>query len=182
MSALHVQRGRFRPRSGSHRAAEAGFTCLHCRGNVVADPAFSAVQHRNHCPYCLWSRHLDWLAAGDRLSACKAGMRPIGLAFKLSLRRYGVGRGELMLVHLCVECGHGSINRIAADDDPETILGIFEASLELECDTRARLAGQGVALLGEADRDAVRCQLFGRQGGLETIPGEGLHLCGSTER
>jgi hypothetical protein len=88
---------------------------------VVADPFFSGVQHRNHCPYCLWSRHLDHEKAGDRLSACKAGMRPIGLTYKRTRKKYGDQRGEMMLVHLCLDCGKVSLNRVAADDDSEML-------------------------------------------------------------
>jgi hypothetical protein len=81
----------------------------------------SGVNNRNHCSYCLWSCHLDLFAAGDRLSACKAPMKPIGLTMKKSRNKYQrERRGELMLIHECVECRTLSINRIAADDDSET--------------------------------------------------------------
>jgi hypothetical protein len=47
------------------------------------------VRNRNHCPYCLWSRCLDLFRAGDRLSACKAPMQPVGLALKHTRKKYG---------------------------------------------------------------------------------------------
>jgi DNA-directed RNA polymerase subunit RPC12/RpoP len=103
------------------RSLNPDFKCVHCRAHVVADPFFSGVQHRNHCPYCLWSRHLDHQKAGDRLSACKAGMRPIGLTYKRIRKKYGDQRGEMMLVHLCMDCGKISLNRVAADDDSEML-------------------------------------------------------------
>ncbi len=34
-----------------------------------------------------------------------------------------------MLVHICTDCESVSINRIAADDDPKTILEVFRNSL-----------------------------------------------------
>jgi hypothetical protein len=46
------------------------FKCGHCHAFVSMEPILSGVQNRNHCPYCLWSRHLDLYEAGDRLSAC----------------------------------------------------------------------------------------------------------------
>jgi len=140
---------------------EQGFTCLHCRGNVNSSFASSGVCNRNHCPYCLWSRHLDLYAAGDRLSACKAGMRPIGLTFKRSAKKYGPGHGELMLVHLCVECSRLSINRIAADDHSGTVYEVFHVSLGMDCTTKARLSEAGIEILERMDTEAVRRQLFG---------------------
>src|SRR4026209_2498083 len=98
------------------------FRCAHCRNIVSVTHLLSGVNNRNHCPYCLWSRHLDLYSAGDRLSACKAKMKPIGLTMKKGRNKYRPGpRGELMLVHACTECNAVSINRIAADDDPETV-------------------------------------------------------------
>ena len=35
------------------------FVCMVCHNFVSAEPAVSAVHNRNHCPYCLSSRHLD---------------------------------------------------------------------------------------------------------------------------
>jgi hypothetical protein len=65
---------------------------------------------------------MDLLAAGDRLSACQAPMRPLGLTLKKSHKKYSrAGSGELMLVHVCTDCGKVAINRIAADDDVEML-------------------------------------------------------------
>ena len=57
------------------------FRCIHCNAYVTSERPF-AVNNRNHCPYCLWSRDLDLYEAGDRLSACKARMKPVGLTMK----------------------------------------------------------------------------------------------------
>jgi len=57
-------------------------------------------------------------------------MKPVGLTMKKSRNKYQLSpRGELMLVHACTGCGSVSINRIAADDDPKTILEVFRNSL-----------------------------------------------------
>src|SRR5512137_2268473 len=66
-----------------------GFKCVFCHVFVSAEPALSGVQNRNHCPYCLWSRHLDLLRPGDRLAACKEKMKPVGLTFKKTAKKYG---------------------------------------------------------------------------------------------
>ena len=138
-----------------------GFRCVHCNGFVTLDPGFSGVQNRNHCPYCLWSRHLDLYGAGDRLSACKAAMEPIGLTIKITRNKYGPGRGELMLVHACKACGAFSINRIAADDDPRTIFAVYESSIQMAGTFQERLDADGIHLLGKDDNSQIRLQLFG---------------------
>jgi hypothetical protein len=120
------------------------------------------VGHRNHCPYCLWSRHLDLAQAGDRLCACKGVMRPVGLTLKAQNKKYGDGNGELMLVHQCVECGQLSINRIAADDLPEALLQVFGESLRAPTGLAAQLAENRIRALSAADEDLVHTCLFGR--------------------
>ena len=60
----------------------------HCHVIVSSAHLLSGVNNRNHCPYCLWSCHLDLYTAGDRLSACKAPMKPIGLTMKRSRNKY----------------------------------------------------------------------------------------------
>ena len=101
----------------AHLSTFGDFRCAHCHVIVPCAHLVSAVNNRNHCPYCLWSCHLDLYTAGDRLSACKAPMTPIGLTMKQSRNKYQrERRGELMLIHQCTECRTLSINRIAADD------------------------------------------------------------------
>jgi len=123
----------------------------------------SGVNNRNHCPYCLWSRHLDLFAAGDRLSACKAQMKPIGLTMKKSGNKYQrEPRGELMLVHECVECKALSINRIAADDDSGAVMAVFQESLTLGHQIHARCQQYGIVILNAEDTKVVHAQLYGR--------------------
>lgn len=115
----------------NHHASSFGdFRCGNCCALVSSMQTLSGVNNRNHCPYCLWSCHLDLYSSGDRLSACKAKMKPVGLTMKKSRNKYQLSpRGELMLVHICTDCESVSINRIAADDDPKTILEVFRNSL-----------------------------------------------------
>jgi DNA-directed RNA polymerase subunit RPC12/RpoP len=137
------------------------FKCAHC-GHIVSSAHWlSGVQNRNHCPYCLWSRHLDLYAAGDRLSACKAPMQPVALTCKRSRNKYSRGRGELMLVHLCTGCGEVSINRIAADDDAETLLEAFKLSLALPGRTLGLLWENEIDILPPDSLPLLQLQLFG---------------------
>ena len=143
-------------------ASFGDFRCAHCHALVSSAHLLSGVNNRNHCPYCLWSCHLDLFAAGDRLSACKAPMSPIGLTMKKSRNKYQRDlRGELMLVHQCTDCGTLSINRIAADDDSETVLAVFQESLRLGQLTHALCREHGILLLSEHDMDVIRTQLYG---------------------
>ncbi len=145
-----------------HQAGESHFTCVHCGLPVSCEPRLAGVQNRNHCPYCLWSRHMDWRAAGDRLSSCRAPMRPVGLTTKRSHNRYARERdGELMLIHHCTGCGGLAINRVAADDIAADIMAVFEGSCAPDPDLRAALARAGVAMLAAGDRGLVRKRLFG---------------------
>ena len=146
------------------RAATFGdFKCAQCHIMVSSAHLLSGVNNRNHCPYCLWSCHLDLYAAGDRLSACKAPMKPIGLTMKRGRNKYQhAERGELMLIHECVECKTLSINRIAADDDPETVIAIFQGSFVLGNQMHALCQRNGIAILNAEHMQIVRTQLYGR--------------------
>jgi len=82
------------------------FICEKCGRSVVN--AGSGTLNRNHCPECLWSRHMD-LRTGDRMSVCRGMMEPIGIWVK--------GNGEWALIHRCEKCGFIRSNRIAGDDN-----------------------------------------------------------------
>ena len=82
------------------------FVCAHCGATI--SPPESGSEQRNHCPRCLWSLHVD-LRIGDRHSACRGLMEPVGIWTKEN--------GEWAVIHRCVSCGFLRANRIAADDD-----------------------------------------------------------------
>ncbi|MDQ1686747.1 MAG: hypothetical protein QOC82_3484, partial [Frankiaceae bacterium] len=69
--------------------------------------------HRNHCPSCLWSRHLDDDVPGDRGADCAGSMEPIAVCVRAD--------GEWALVHRCGGCDTVHLNRIAGDDNPLTL-------------------------------------------------------------
>ena len=154
---------RQRSTRGMRNQMDDSFFCKHCNNYVSSAVSLSGVQNRNHCPYCLWSRHLDWYAPGDRLSACKSPMKPIGLAVKATAKKYGSGCGELMLIHLCTGCESLSINRIATDDIPQNLFAVFEGSLKIVRALHDRLETFGICILGEADQALVLLQLFGNE-------------------
>lgn len=139
------------------RERVGGFKCGHCRRWVVINP-FIGTANRNHCNYCLWSKHVD-IKKGDRKEDCHGGMKPIGLTFK----HEGFGRqGELMLIHECASCSYVSINRIAADDQGEQVLTVFDRSKNIKDMIAVRLRKEGIVWLATTDEEEVRTQLFGR--------------------
>jgi hypothetical protein len=137
------------------------FRCAHCHALVSSAHLLSGVNNRNHCPYCLWSCHLDLFAAGDRLSACKAPMKPIGLTMKKGRNKYRDSRGELMLVHECTDCRTLSINRIAADDDSEMVMAVFQESFTLGHQFHVISQQNGIAILSREHIETVQSQLYG---------------------
>lgn len=147
---------------GGRNWKNTDFQCIFCRHYVSTAAVFAGVQNRNHCPYCLWSKHLDLQKPGDRMAVCKAGMRPVALTLKQEHKKYTRPyQGELMIVHHCDACGKNSINRIASDDDPDRILAVFHASAELDETLRQNLSGEGILTLDESQRRVVMARLFG---------------------
>lgn len=104
------EKSKRRPR----HAWQETFKCRRCRQFIGLLP--SGGHYRNHCPYCLYSRHVDDKVSGDRMSICGSSMAPIG-----SFQRSG---GEYVIVHRCLGCGFERFNRIAADDNFELVLSL----------------------------------------------------------
>ncbi|MBA4384651.1 MAG: hypothetical protein C0410_07935 [Anaerolinea sp.] len=156
---------------------EKGFTCAQCGFSVTTDREMSGVNNRNHCPRCLWSRHVDELKAGDRKAQCKSRMQPLGLTIKQTAKRYNrQAQGELMLIHRCTGCGKLSINRIAADDDAAVIYQVFNRSFGLTEKWKEILKDEGIRLLGATDLTVVYSQLFGWQSILEPFEPHGAKI------
>jgi hypothetical protein len=91
------------------------------------------------------------------------------LTLKFRRKKYGPGHGELILIHLCTECSRLSINRIAADDDPEIVFNNFEKSFRLGVQTQTRLDMTGIRAIPFAEGATVRTQLFGQESSLAGI-------------
>ncbi len=65
-----------------------------------------------------------------------------------------------MLVHICTDCNSVSINRVAADDDPELILAVYHSSLDV---SHHFVNEQGITMLQAGDMNAVYTQLYGQR-------------------
>ena len=85
------------------------FTCKVC--GWICTPEGAGSDHRNHCPNCLSSKHVDD-EPGDRASDCGAVMEAIGVWVRKN--------GEWAIIHRCTRCGKcasvcpmGSIDKAA---------------------------------------------------------------------
>lgn len=86
------------------------FICENC-GMEVKALGYTA---RDHCPYCLCSKHVD-INPGDRNNDCKGILEPIGIEkFKDTYK----------ILYRCKKCGQSHKNIIAKDDDMDKIISI----------------------------------------------------------
>lgn len=96
-----------------NRPCNDSFTCKNCGWPVAPEGAGS--RHRNHCPNCLTSLHVDD-APGDRAAGCGGWMDPIAVWVRKG--------GEWAVIHRCRRCGALSSNRVAADDNPVKLMSL----------------------------------------------------------
>ena len=82
------------------------FVCSHCGAKVVGNG------YTNHCPHCLWSKHVD-IMPGDRAESCQGMMKPIDIK---------PTRDGYIITHKCEKCGATRNNKSSADDNFETLL------------------------------------------------------------
>jgi DNA-directed RNA polymerase subunit RPC12/RpoP len=141
-----------------HRMTLDGFICIHCQKEVKITKSMGTA-NRNHCPSCLYSKHVDEKAPGDRKSNCLEEMQPVALTFK---KEGGEKQGEIMLVHLCQSCGKININRIAADDEEKEIMYVFSSSQYLKPGLKEKLIANSITALAKEDQPQVLTQLFGK--------------------
>ncbi len=80
------------------------FVCAHCSNNVAP---LTSGSYRNHCPQCLFSKHVD-VVPGDRRATCGGLMAPIGVEHS--------SKKEWVVVHRCLSCGFIRRNKAALDD------------------------------------------------------------------
>ncbi|ABW09649.1 MULTISPECIES: RNHCP domain-containing protein [unclassified Parafrankia] len=84
------------------------FACLVCGATVRGDG------YTNHCPACLWSRHVD-VNPGDRAAPCRGLMRPVGVEMRAR---------ETVLTHRCESCGHLRRNRTSPADAESALFAL----------------------------------------------------------
>lgn len=86
------------------------FICENC-GEQVSKSNYTA---RDHCPYCLYSKHVD-INPGDRLNNCKGLLKPIGIEkFKDTYK----------IIYKCDKCKQIHKNIMLKDDDMNLIIDL----------------------------------------------------------
>jgi len=113
---------------------DGSFVCKNCR--LMVPGAAPGTQHRNHCPGCLYSLHVD-MDPGDRLSACHGLMEPIAVWVRKG--------AEWAIVHRCRKCGALRTNRIAGDDNELLLMSLAVRPLALPPFPLGRLSIAGKA-------------------------------------
>lgn len=87
---------------------DESFTCENCN-NKVEKLGYTA---RDHCPYCLYSKHVD-INPGDRLNTCKGLLKPVGIEkFKDTFK----------ILYKCEKCGIKHKNIMSRDDNMDLII------------------------------------------------------------
>lgn len=84
------------------------FNCAHCGAAVFGNG------YTNHCPHCLWSRHVD-NNPGDRAATCGGMMRPISVA---------TDADKYIITHKCEICGKTKRQRTCDADDIDVIIAL----------------------------------------------------------
>lgn len=85
------------------------FECENCHKKVSK----LSYTSRDHCPYCLCSKHVDILP-GDREENCKGLLKPIQVELD-SKKGY-------VIVYKCTKCGKIRRNKAADDDNMDLII------------------------------------------------------------
>ena len=89
---------------------DESFICENCNKNVNSLKYTS----RDHCPYCLYSKHVD-INPGDRQNPCKGLLKPIDIEkFKNTYK----------IIYKCEKCNKLHKNIIAINDDINEIIKI----------------------------------------------------------
>ncbi len=70
------------------------------------------VSARDHCPFCLYSKHVD-INPGDRSNPCK------GLLIPIDIEKY---KNTYKIIYKCSKCGQIHKNIMANDDNMEQII------------------------------------------------------------
>ena len=84
------------------------FTCENCH-KQVDKLNYTA---RDHCPYCLYSKHVD-INPGDRKNTCQGLLEPIGI------EKY---KNTYKIIYKCSKCHQIHKNKVATDDDNNLII------------------------------------------------------------
>lgn len=89
---------------------DESFICENCKKEVKP----LGYTSRDHCPYCLYSKHVD-INPGDRQNNC------LGLLEPVEIEKF---KDTYKIVYKCKKCKQPHKNIIAKDDDMDKIIEI----------------------------------------------------------
>lgn len=93
---------------------DEAFICENCGKEVER----LKVTARDHCPSCLYSKHVD-IFPGDRQNKCQGLLKPIGIEkFKDTYK----------IIYSCEKCGENHKNIMAMDDNMDKIIELSKAN------------------------------------------------------
>ncbi len=90
------------------------FICENC-GEKVKGTGYT-----NHCPACLWSKHVD-INPGDRANSCGGLMKPIEAYFKSQ---------QWYINQECQKCGEIKTIKVLLEDNQEIIQEILDRKIK----------------------------------------------------
>lgn len=88
------------------------FICGNCGFRVEGDG------YTDHCPKCLWGKHVDEEIPGDRASDCGGLMEPVKTEYKA---------GKYKIHYKCSKCRHDFWVRENEDDNRELLMELTAA-------------------------------------------------------
>lgn len=100
------------PRRNFVRRRE-NFVCEHCGTEVTGDG------YTDHCPQCLWGKHVDDQIPGDRAAECRALMEPMETSYE---------KGEFRIFYRCTGCKHTFTVWANKDDNRELLVQLTSVS------------------------------------------------------
>ncbi len=71
----------------------------------------------DHCPRCLWSKHVDEDVPGDRKSACRGMMEP----WKAEVGK----RGKVIIYYRCQRCGKEIRSAKREEDNLDVVIDLL---------------------------------------------------------
>jgi len=86
------------------------FMCGNCGHKTIGDG------YTDHCPKCLWGKHVDREIPGDRDSDCQGLMEPIGTLYI---------KDDFKIKYKCTKCRHEFEVRCAGEDDREKLMKLM---------------------------------------------------------
>ena len=89
------------------KRVKENFGCEVCGAKVVGDG------YTDHCPKCLWGKHVDKEIPGDRASECKGLLEPVQAVYQA---------GSFKIHYKCQKCGYIFRVREGENDNREALM------------------------------------------------------------